>query len=132
MNDGRFADCFPCLKIRAMRFVFVSKAPYTTVKQNPAQNLWNGMHKIRNRINKTMMVMRIEFRTMLSFELNELNSFSKGKDAKHLTNIECKEKVSLEDITHYTICMYRYLYVPDTLCPHAHLRWGLITLAFSM
>lgn len=40
MNDGRFADCFPCLKIRAMRFVFVSKAPYTTVKQNPAQKLY--------------------------------------------------------------------------------------------
>lgn len=27
MNDGRLADCFPCLNIRAMRLVFVSKAP---------------------------------------------------------------------------------------------------------
>lgn len=39
INDGRLADCFPCLKIREIRFVLVSKAAYTTVKQNPAPNL---------------------------------------------------------------------------------------------
>lgn len=26
INDGRLADCFPCLKIREIRFVLVSKA----------------------------------------------------------------------------------------------------------
>lgn len=36
---GRFAECFPALKIREMRLVFVSNAAYTTVKQNPAPNL---------------------------------------------------------------------------------------------
>lgn len=40
INDGRFADCLLALKIRAMRLVFVNKAAYTTVKQNPAPNLW--------------------------------------------------------------------------------------------
>lgn len=27
INDGRLADCFPCRKIRDMRFVLVSNAP---------------------------------------------------------------------------------------------------------
>lgn len=40
MKDGLLADCFPCLNIRAMRLVLVSNAPYTTVKQKPAQNLY--------------------------------------------------------------------------------------------
>lgn len=26
MNDGRFADCFPCLNIRDIRFVLVKSA----------------------------------------------------------------------------------------------------------
>lgn len=39
MNDGRLADCLPCLKIRDIRFVFVRRAAYTTVKQKPAPNL---------------------------------------------------------------------------------------------
>lgn len=54
MNDGRLADCFPCLKIRAIRFVFVSKAPYTTVKQNPAQNLYDLEINIKKRICMSM------------------------------------------------------------------------------
>lgn len=36
---GRLAECFPALNILDMRLVFVSKAAYTTVKQNPAPNL---------------------------------------------------------------------------------------------
>lgn len=39
INDGRLADCLPCLKIRDIRLVFVSSAAYTTVKQKPAPNL---------------------------------------------------------------------------------------------
>lgn len=39
MNEGRFADCLLALKMRAMRFVFVKSAAYTTVKQKPAPNL---------------------------------------------------------------------------------------------
>jgi hypothetical protein len=36
---GLFAECFPALKIREMRLVFVRRAAYTTVKQKPAPNL---------------------------------------------------------------------------------------------
>lgn len=39
INDGRLADCLPCLKILEILLVFVSKAAYTTVKQKPAPNL---------------------------------------------------------------------------------------------
>jgi hypothetical protein len=51
MNDGLLADCFPALKILAILFVFVSSAAYTTVKQNPAQNLrkrGNGIRRYGN------------------------------------------------------------------------------------
>lgn len=39
MKDGLFAVRVPALKMRAIRFVLVSSAAYTTVKQNPAPNL---------------------------------------------------------------------------------------------
>lgn len=39
IHDGRFADCLPCLNILEMRFVLVSRAAYTTVKQKPTPNL---------------------------------------------------------------------------------------------
>ena len=39
INDGLLADCFPALNMRAMRFVLVSRAAYTTVKQNPTLKL---------------------------------------------------------------------------------------------
>ena len=38
INDGLRADCFPALKILAIRLVFVSRAAYTRVKQNPVPN----------------------------------------------------------------------------------------------
>lgn len=49
MKEGRFADCLLALKMRAMRFVFVSSAAYTTVKQKPAPNLeWKTEWKAEN------------------------------------------------------------------------------------
>lgn len=42
MNEGLLAVRVPALKMRAMRFVLVSSAAYTTVKQKPAPNLRPG------------------------------------------------------------------------------------------
>lgn len=42
MNEGLLAVRVPALKMRAMRFVLVSSAAYTTVKQKPAPNLVNN------------------------------------------------------------------------------------------
>lgn len=39
MKLGLLAVLLPALKILAMRFVLVSSAAYTTVKQKPAPNL---------------------------------------------------------------------------------------------
>jgi hypothetical protein len=45
MKDGLLAEDLLALKILAMRFVFVKRAAYTTVKQNPAPNLNNRIKK---------------------------------------------------------------------------------------
>lgn len=39
MSDGRRAERLLAAKMRAMRFVFVRSAAYTTVKQKPMPNL---------------------------------------------------------------------------------------------
>lgn len=39
MSIGRLAECLLALKMREIRFVFVSSAAYTTVKQKPVPNL---------------------------------------------------------------------------------------------
>ena len=39
MRIGLLAECLLALKIREIRFVFVSRAAYTTVKQKPVPNL---------------------------------------------------------------------------------------------
>jgi hypothetical protein len=39
---GLLAVCLPALKIREIRFVLVSSAAYTTVKEKPAPNLESG------------------------------------------------------------------------------------------
>lgn len=48
MNEGLLAVRLPALKIREMRLVLVRRAAYTTVKQNPAPNLQQARHFVRD------------------------------------------------------------------------------------